>query len=594
MHWVSLPFLAPPLLFLASHVSAVDSTSSQILTPEIDAAINNILFEWNTPGGAAVVVVRMDGNGGWLTETKGYGTANSDGTKVNADTIFSLGSDSKANPPQLARPLFNVLATGLLISNTSLIPQISWKTKIASILPTWKLMDPVASAGSTITDLMSHRTGLPRHDVMYNPNEDTPSLIKRLQYLKPSTGFREDLQYNNLMYIVLSYLPTALIPGRPPFARYVKQHIFDPLGMKSTTYSFAEANETGRMADGFVRFNINYTDNPEDGNLLSGPGGVLSTATDMAQWLKMLLLNGQHPETNATVIPGDVIQKVADGVSIWVGTPSEPELSPSVYGAGQIQSSYRGHVMIEASKHTAETSQVPISPVCFHSQVTRLPFDGLGIAVLTNDNEYGSFYLESIKFRIIDAVMGLEPIDWSARYQARVTAFTRQRLDATPTPPGAPLPPPTIASLARKYRNSGYGPDIELCVVGDAPKSASAHCSALISHVNATFPASLTGAALLWEWDRFVATYARLTHFKGAMFNVSGWIAVPTTNTSFAGYFPYDSGLGDNTVEFVFGGGAHGEVEGFGIKGGFWGATVDEEPVGVGVKGSAEVWFDAI
>lgn len=47
----------------------------------------------------------------------------------------------------------------------------------------------------------------------------------------------------------------------------------------------------------------------------------------------------------------------------------------------------------------------------FHSQVTRLPFDGLGIAVLTNDNEYGSFYLESIKFRIIDAVMGLEPID---------------------------------------------------------------------------------------------------------------------------------------------------------------------------------------
>ncbi|KAJ7210965.1 hypothetical protein C8J57DRAFT_1004688, partial [Mycena rebaudengoi] len=81
---------------LILHVSAVDSTSSsQILTPGIDAAINNILSEWNTPGGAAVAVVRMDGNGGWLTETKGYGIANIDGTKVNGDAIFSLGSNAK-------------------------------------------------------------------------------------------------------------------------------------------------------------------------------------------------------------------------------------------------------------------------------------------------------------------------------------------------------------------------------------------------------------------------------------------------------------------------------------------------------------------
>jgi len=37
------------------------------------------------------------------------------------------------------------------------------------------------------------------------------------------------------MYAILSYLPTALLPSKIPFARYVKQHIFDPLGMTSTT-----------------------------------------------------------------------------------------------------------------------------------------------------------------------------------------------------------------------------------------------------------------------------------------------------------------------------------------------------------------------
>ncbi|KAJ6620375.1 beta-lactamase/transpeptidase-like protein [Mycena sp. CBHHK59/15] len=182
------------LILLGNCASADNSTSSNgpgvILSSKIDAFINNILTEWNSPGGAAVAVVRMYGRGGWLTETKGYGVAKVDGTKVNSETIFSIGSNSK---------LFDILATGLLISNQSLNPQITWTTKIASIIPDWELMDPVASAESNIIDLMSHRTGLPGHDLIFSLSDDVPSLIKRLRYLKPSTGFRENPQYNNIM-----------------------------------------------------------------------------------------------------------------------------------------------------------------------------------------------------------------------------------------------------------------------------------------------------------------------------------------------------------------------------------------------------------
>lgn len=64
------------------------------------------------------------------------------------------------------------------------------------------------------------------------------------------------------MYAVLSYLPTALLPDKPPFARYVKEHIIDPLGLNSTTYSFAIANATGNVADGFARVGINVSENP--------------------------------------------------------------------------------------------------------------------------------------------------------------------------------------------------------------------------------------------------------------------------------------------------------------------------------------------
>ncbi|KAJ7818469.1 hypothetical protein B0H14DRAFT_2203073, partial [Mycena olivaceomarginata] len=114
----------------------------------------------------------------------------------------------------------------------------------------WKLLHPVASAQSTITDLMAHRTGLPAHDFAYFLNNDSIPAVWYIlpyysllppfnicgklkypaQYLKPSLGFRAAAQYNNIVYAVLSYLPTTLLPGNPPFARYVAEHILGPLG----------------------------------------------------------------------------------------------------------------------------------------------------------------------------------------------------------------------------------------------------------------------------------------------------------------------------------------------------------------------------
>jgi hypothetical protein len=39
-------------------------------------------------------------------------------------------------------------------------------------------MDPIASAGSSIIDVMSHRTGLPRYDYsFFLPNDTMPSIV---------------------------------------------------------------------------------------------------------------------------------------------------------------------------------------------------------------------------------------------------------------------------------------------------------------------------------------------------------------------------------------------------------------------------------
>lgn len=74
-----------------------------------------------------------------------------------------------------------------------------------------------------------------------------------MKFLRPSAEFREVWQYDNSMYTLLSYLPPLLLPSKTPFARYVKEYIFDPLGMNSTTYSFDVANSSGQLADGMTK-----------------------------------------------------------------------------------------------------------------------------------------------------------------------------------------------------------------------------------------------------------------------------------------------------------------------------------------------------
>jgi hypothetical protein len=84
----------------AATAATPSQSSSQVLTPEIDSFIADILQQWGSPGGVSVAVVRqnVDSNGtanGWQIETKGYGAAREDGTKVDERTLFAVGSNSK-------------------------------------------------------------------------------------------------------------------------------------------------------------------------------------------------------------------------------------------------------------------------------------------------------------------------------------------------------------------------------------------------------------------------------------------------------------------------------------------------------------------
>lgn len=580
--------LLPIYLLYVSSVTSAQGTRKVLLNDETDAFIHQVLTDFNSPGGAAVAVVRMDDQGAWSVETKGYGIATANGSKVTENTLFPVGSNSK---------LFTVFATGLLIHNETLTPRLSWTSKFASIVPGWDLQDPVAAKQATITDAMSHRTGLPRHDASYKWSDDIFSIIKKLKYQRPSAEFRDVFQYNNNMYTLLSSLQPILLPSKTPFARYVKEHIFDPLGLSSTTYSYDTAKANGHLADGMTKQGVNVSENPlgngtvralpfwstiggEDGNIMSGAGGVISSAVDMAVWLQTLLLEGVKPGTNESIIPADVVQKAAAGITVVSGESGLPELSPTVYGGGQVRGTYRGHEIIE------HDGSVP----GFNAIVSRLPFDNLGIAVLTNDDLFGSVIHEVIKFRLMDDALGLERVDWSARYKGEVSIPLPP---ASPRPANASMPSVNFTSVAGTYNNLGYG-SFELCLVSPNNAAASGSCKALASNVSTILPGAVDPSGkiptFLAGWNSPAASHLRLTHWNGNTFNVSGLTSYATGNTS-EPYWTAGAHMDTSTgvyAELVV---DHHRI-GLAFNG-IWGAGVGvQSPKGQTMRERAEVWFD--
>ncbi|KAJ7754376.1 beta-lactamase/transpeptidase-like protein [Mycena maculata] len=586
VHAIQIPFQRPQGL-----------SKGVLITPEVDTFVNSQLFQWNSSG-LSVAVVRRDTSvpGAWNVEFGSYGTAQADGSPVTPDTLFAIASNSK---------LFLSMSVGLLIKNESLAEargeKLRWDTKIKDVLPEWGLMDEDIQNGVMIQDMLSHRTGLPRHDYSgFARDGGVSEMISTLKFLRPSAALREQYQYNNLMYETLSYLPQTLL--NQTFESYIAEHLFAPLGMDSSTYSVAEAEARGTLAHGIHwtmqdrLFGINgtktatvpYFQRPGEERIWAGAAGVLTSARDLSTWVAMLLNKGRHPTTNETVIPEDVVEHVALGVSVAAGKATYPELSPVVYGCGQDRSSYRGHELIEHGG----------SNPGFKTQVARFPNDNLGVIVLSND-ESGGHILESVKWKIVDHVFGLESIDWAQRYADVLVEGIRKNQDVTPRPSPPVLPSVPFAAMEGTFSHGAYGP-ISPCFVLSATTGLSPACTAVLntSVVQRILSSSeaATVPTFIVPFKRTFSTHLRFAHFAGNTFNAS----LLWSNSDARAAEGYDEdgdvivGFDERyVVEWVGGEGGDAEA-GWAFKDNFWGKAGEVRPLEGKGKDAAEVWFGRV
>ena len=318
----------------------------------IDPYINAAIERWQVPG-LAIAVVKE----GETVLARGYGLCEI-GTdrNVTADTAFDIASCEKS---------FVATCVALLVEEGKL----HWDDPVAKHLPEFELSEPYLTEHVTLRDLLCHRTGLRRADLLGEATKFEPKdVLRRLKYLEPIAELRTNFIYNNHMYTVLSEV-VARASGQS-YQQYVVEHIFQPLDMQSTTTTVSGL-PPNQMARRHWR---------SDAGIVAQPvgDGMFSTVRDMAHWLQLQLSEGMY-DGRRLLQTGTIREMHAMQFSIPINSRSEDNIYAAQFlGSGlgwQIQD-YRGHKIVSHSG-------------AWGSKVAMMPKKGVGVVVLSNlDLEY--------------------------------------------------------------------------------------------------------------------------------------------------------------------------------------------------------------
>src|SRR5436190_1557141 len=261
---------------------AAASASTAAATPAaklqgLDDLARQAMKEWKVPGVALAVV--QDGK---VIYAKGFGYRDLENKlPVTAATLFPIGSITKS---------FTALTFAILKNEG----KVDWDKPVRSYLPEFQMYDPVASEQATPRDLFSHRTGLPRHDIVwYSSDFSRADMVSRLRYLKPNKDFRSAYQYNNLTIMTMGYLEGKMTGLG--WEGTIHEKIFSPLGMTHSDLSVEDIEKTDNHALPYELKKEVVTQVPFHNIDAIGPAGSInSSIADMSHYLTFQLGDGKY------------------------------------------------------------------------------------------------------------------------------------------------------------------------------------------------------------------------------------------------------------------------------------------------------------
>jgi CubicO group peptidase (beta-lactamase class C family) len=260
----------PAIIAATIALAACHAHSRPAPVRDLTSAVDSVMHDYATPDGpGASVLIRRDGA---TILARSYGLADVEANvKATAATNYRLASLTKQ---------FTATAIMLLKEDG----RLRYDDSIARFLPNL----PSAARGVTIRMLLTHTSGLwayedfvPDSQTTQVHDADVPALIARADsgYFPPGSAYR----YSNTGYALLALI-VEHVSGEP-FARFLDERIFGPLGMTHTVAYQAGISTVANRAFGYSMDSgrVTRTDQSSTSAVL-GDGGIYTSLDDLAKW----------------------------------------------------------------------------------------------------------------------------------------------------------------------------------------------------------------------------------------------------------------------------------------------------------------------
>lgn len=435
----------------------------------LDDYVTRAMAAWEVPG-LGLAIVHRDS----IVYARGFGVRDLDSReRVDEHTMFAIGSSSKA---------FTALLLATLIDDGA----AKWDDRVIEHLPWFQVFDPYVTREMTLRDVLSHRSGLSRGDLLwYGSDMSREDVIRRVRWLEPSWSFRSQFGYQNIMYLTAGEIVEEL--SGSTWDTLVREHIFTPLGMRTSSTSIDALASMTNVATPHARIDGRVTPIAWRDIDNAGPAGSInSNVREMAAWVRLQLGRGEYG--------GRRVVSAANHREMWsphtivpTDTASEllyPETHFRTYGLGWFMEDYRGRRLVHHGGNIDGMSAL----------VAMMPEHDVGLVILTNMN--GSGLPATLMRRIFDLYIDGPGRDWSAE----VLAFTKQRMEQAEARQAArdsarardTSPSLALERYAGTYESRLYG-------------------TVVVTHeggrLRATYGPAFDGALEHWHYDTFRARW---------------------------------------------------------------------------------------
>ena len=359
--------------------------------------------------------------------------------RVDENTLFMAASNTKG-------------MTTLLLSELVDEKKLRWDQPVVEVYPDFKLGDADTTKHVLVKNLICACTGLPRQDLewIFEFKHATPaSSLALLGTMQPTSKFGEVFQYSNVMAAAAGYIGAHLVyPGRELGAAYdaaMQDRIFQPLGMKSTTFDMTRAlhgNHASPYGDDWdgkpslASMDFNYAIMPH-----RPAGGAWTTSHDLIRYVQLEINKGKLPGGKPLVSEDNLLAR---------RIPQVPLGEDAWYGMGLEVDKTWGVTVVHHGGSLAG----------YKSDILLLPDAGIGAVILTNADN-GGMMLRPFMRRLLEIVFDGKPeaagdvASAAARHKADF-AKERERLVI-------PADPAQVNALASHYVSKELG-DINVTI----------------------------------------------------------------------------------------------------------------------------------